>query len=246
MTASILGWYLAILSHWGLWGVTALMAMESSILPVPSEFVIPPAVYLEHLIHHSMPIAVLLVAVTGTLGSLLGSLAMYGIARVLGRPLIWKYGKYLGFSKEKLLRVERLIAQYGAGGVVVSRLLPVARHLIGIPAGMMGMRLRTYLLATLAGSSVWCTVLAIFGVLMTHDIAQVLQHGSNIASQEYRLAFQHLSQVTGGIFALVVALYAIFFWCSRLKRAHQQESPLTIAADSPVSTQSVSVSTHID
>jgi membrane protein DedA with SNARE-associated domain len=185
--------------------------------------------------------AVLLVAVTGTLGSLLGSLAMYGVARALGRPLIWKYGRYLGFSQEKLLRVERLVAQYGAGGVVVSRLLPVARHLIGIPAGMMGMRLRTYLLATLAGSALWCTVLAIFGVLMAHDIAQVLQHGSNMASQEYRLAFQHLSQVTGGIFALVATLYGIFFWCSRMKRAPQQEIPVAVPTDSPVSTRSAGV-----
>jgi membrane protein DedA with SNARE-associated domain len=196
----------------------ALMAMESSILPVPSECVIPPAVFLEYRIHHSMPLAVLLVAATSTLGSLLGSLAMYGAARAFGRPLILTYGKYIGLSREKLLRVERLVAQYGAGGIVLSRLLPVARHLIGIPAGMMGMRLRTYLLATFAGSALWCTVLAIFGMLMAHDIAQVLQHGNNLASVAYQQAFRHLSQVTGGIISLVVVLYGIFFWCSRRKR----------------------------
>lgn len=218
MIETILGWYLSVLSHWGLWGVVTLMAMESSILPVPSECVIPPAVYLAYQIHHSMPLAMLLVALTGTIGSLLGSLAMYGVARALGRPLILKYGKYIGFSTEKLLRVERLVAQYGAGGIIASRMLPVARHLIGIPAGLMGMRLCTYLLATLVGSVLWCTVLAIFGVLMTHDIAQVLQHGSNVASADYQLACRHLSQVTGGIFALVVLLYGIFFWCSRGKR----------------------------
>ncbi|HEX2950535.1 MAG TPA: DedA family protein, partial [Armatimonadota bacterium] len=116
MTAALLGWYLSVLSHWGLWGVVALMAMESSVLPVPSECVIPPAVYLE--MHHTMPIAVLLVAVAGTLGSLLGSLVLYGVARALGRPLIWRYGKFIGLSHEKLTRVERLVARYGASGIV--------------------------------------------------------------------------------------------------------------------------------
>ena len=88
---------------------------------------------------------------------------MYWAARLLGRPVITRFGRYVGIGQAKLEMAERWCARYGAPGVFLSRLLPVIRHLIGIPTGILRMDFRRYVLATVAGSFLWCTVLAWLG-----------------------------------------------------------------------------------
>ncbi|MBX6326629.1 MAG: DedA family protein, partial [Chthoniobacterales bacterium] len=111
------------------------MAMESSIFPVPSEIVIPPAAFLAA--QGKLNFAGVVLA--GTLGSYLGSAITYWVARLVGRPLIVKYGRFALVTPEKLERAEHFLARYEAGGVFFARLLPVVRHLISIPAGIVRM-----------------------------------------------------------------------------------------------------------
>lgn len=144
---------------WGYFGVAVLMAMESSILPVPSEIVIPPAAYWATQGRMSL----VGVVIAGTIGSFVGSMVMYFVSRRFGRPFLLRYGKWFFVSPDKLERAERFLARYETGGVFFARLLPVVRHLIGIPAGIVRMRVVPYAIATIVGSAVWCTVLAWFG-----------------------------------------------------------------------------------
>ncbi|MDZ4772205.1 MAG: DedA family protein [Planctomycetota bacterium] len=140
-------------------GVVLLMAAESSILPVPSEIVIPPAAYWAS----QGKMNIVGVVVAGTIGSLIGALIMYYVSRKFGRPFLLRHGKWFFVSPEKLERAERFLARYETGGVFFARLLPVVRHLIGIPAGIVRMKVVPYAIATTLGSAIWCTILAWFG-----------------------------------------------------------------------------------
>jgi membrane protein DedA with SNARE-associated domain len=153
-------WYLSALSHGGYWLIGALMALESTIVPIPSETIIPPAAYLARTQGNLSVVGVVLAA---TLGSWAGASIMYWGARWLGRPLVMRLGPYVGLSVAKIELAERWSAHYGWAGVFFSRLLPVIRHLIGIPGGILRMDFRWYSAATLAGSLLWCSVLGWLG-----------------------------------------------------------------------------------
>ena len=149
------GW----VEHWGYLGVVALMAMESSIFPVPSEVVIPPAAYWAAQGKMSFWGVVL----AGTLGSYLGSAITYWISRWLGRLVVVKFGRYFFVSEAKLERAEHFVHRYAAGGIFFARLLPVVRHLISIPAGIVRMNFAVFSAMTIVGSFIWCWILAEFG-----------------------------------------------------------------------------------
>src|SRR3954451_22325792 len=143
----------------GYLGIIILMAMESSIFPVPSEIVIPPAAFLAAQGKLSFTGVVL----AGTIGSYLGSAITYWISRLIGRPLILKYGRFVFVPPQKLERAELWLARYEAGGVFFARLLPVVRHLISIPAGIVNMKFSVFSLVTIVGSGIWCWILAYLG-----------------------------------------------------------------------------------
>ncbi|HEY3417990.1 MAG TPA: DedA family protein [Armatimonadota bacterium] len=219
----LLQWYFGILGQFGLLGVVVLMAMESSIFPVPSELVVPPAAYLEsHVKGGALPLT-LLVILAGTVGSFIGASVTYWISRWIGRPLIVKYGKYILIPEHKLRVAERWVAQYGASGIFFARLLPVVRHLISIPAGLADLRFRTFAIMTFLGSAIWCTVLTIFGLVMAHDMAMVVREGINLESAGYKHAFQNLTLGTIGLVAVMGILYALVI---RRQHAPTAEEPM--------------------
>src|SRR5689334_17576930 len=123
----IVDWYLATLKSGGYPLIALLMAIESSVVPLPSEVVIPPAAHLAHT--GQIPLSIWGIVVAGTIGSWLGATVMYWIARVGGRPLLFRYGRYVFISPEKIHGAERWAEHYGAMGIFISRLLPVVRHL---------------------------------------------------------------------------------------------------------------------
>lgn len=159
-------WYVGTLDSGGYPLVVLLMVVESSFLPLPSELVIPPAAHLAHTQgRFSMPGLVM----AGTLGSWIGASLMYWGARWAGRPLVLRYGKFFLVGADKVEAAERWAARFGPAGIFVSRLLPVVRHLIGIPAGIVRMDFKKYSIFTVAGSALWCGVLCWLGVVAGRD-----------------------------------------------------------------------------
>lgn len=191
----LLDWYLRSLESGGLWLVGFLMVIESTVLPIPSELVIPPAA---HLAHTKGGMTIWGVVLAGTIGSWLGATIMYWLARVAGRPLALRYGRYVFIPPAKIEGAERWASHYGSMGIFISRLLPVVRHLIGIPAGIVRMDYLRFSLFTLLGSAVWCSVLSWVGVKMGED----LQKTENMTHT--------LSIWCGGLVLAIGALYYLF------------------------------------
>lgn len=169
LTRSLVEWYQSALATGGYPLVALLMAVESSILPVPSEAVIPPAAHLAYT--HQIPLSWPGIVIAGMIGSWVGATIMYWTARLGGRPLLRRYGPYVLVTPQKVEGAERWAAHYGSVGIFLSRLVPVVRHLIGIPAGIVRMNYRTFSLYTLLGSGIWCAVLCYVGIKMGQDEA---------------------------------------------------------------------------
>ena len=156
---------------WGYAGVFVLMAMESSIIPVPSEIVMPPAAFWAA--QGRMSLAGVILA--GTAGSYFGSIISYGVSRAVGQPLLQKYGKYFLLPPAKLKLAETWIQQFGTLGVFTARLLPVVRHLVSIPAGALKMPVGNFSLATTLGAGIWCAILSWFGQEVIGGSPELLQ-----------------------------------------------------------------------
>jgi membrane protein DedA with SNARE-associated domain len=189
---------------WGYWGVILLMALESSIVPVPSEVVIPPAAYWAVYGRHGGPPPMTLggVIAAGTVGSWIGSVVSYGLSRWVGRAVIIRWGKYFFCPPEKLERAERFLARYEASGVFFARLLPVVRHLISIPAGIVRMPFGKFSAMTTAGAALWCFVLAWFGVKVAERNPQLLDNPAALVH-----AIKHEIWWIAGAAAVVGGLY---------------------------------------
>jgi membrane protein DedA with SNARE-associated domain len=190
----------------GYLGIIVLMAMESSIFPVPSEIVIPPAAFLAA----QGKLSFIGVVVAGTLGSYLGSAITYWASRLIGRPLIVRYGRFVFVSPKKLEQAEQWLARYEAGGVFFARLLPVVRHLISIPAGIVRMNFGLFSLVTIAGSALWCWILAYLG-----DKAYRLEP-QLLTSPE---ALEHfIRQQSKGILLLIAVFAGLYMLALRLMK----------------------------
>jgi len=155
MLEQFIDWLLNTLLALGYPGILALMAMESSVLPVPAELVMPPAGYWVAKAQMNATAAL----ASGVLGSILGSVVTYGLAHYLGRPLVRRYGRFVLISERALERSERYFAAHGEISVLLGRMLPVVRHLISIPAGLARMSLPPFILYTGLGAFLWCGVL---------------------------------------------------------------------------------------
>jgi membrane protein DedA with SNARE-associated domain len=162
MLTSFFHWLADTILALGYPGIVVLMAIESSVLPLPSELVMPPAGYLAA---KGQMNGVLAVA-AGTLGSVIGALVNYGLALFVGEPLLRRYGKYVLVSGRSLDRSEAFFRRHGEISTLIGRLLPVVRHLISIPAGVSRMRLRRFVLFTALGAGIWSAVLTYLGYVI--------------------------------------------------------------------------------
>lgn len=172
MMHTLVKWLLDTIGSMGYPGILILMAMESSIIPVPSEFVMPPAGYLAFQGKMNMGLAIL----CGTVGSLVGAYANYFASHYLGRPLIIKYGKYVLIPPEKFEKVEHFFLKHGEISTFIGRLLPVVRHLISIPAGLAGMNHLKFSLYTLLGAGIWCSILTLIGYFIGENEKLIKQY----------------------------------------------------------------------
>lgn len=165
MLHDLIAWYFERTLEFGYLGVAAMMALESTIVPIPSEVIIPPAAFwaAQGKLDYTG------VVLAGTVGSVVGAVLMYLASKYLGRPLLIRYGRFVRITPDKIEAAERFVARYETGGIFFARLLPVVRHLIGIPAGLVRMPLGPYILMTTLGSALWCTVLTWFGATVLGD-----------------------------------------------------------------------------
>lgn len=165
--SKVLLWYDANMNYTA---VGALMTLESSFIPFPSEVVIPPAVYIASNPDSRSGMKLWLIVLIGTLGAMLGAYINYFLSRWLGRPIIYafadsKLGHILQLSKEKVQRAETYFNDHGNISTLVGRLIPVIRQLISIPAGLSKMNIAAFSLFTFIGAAVWNCILALLGYL---------------------------------------------------------------------------------
>mgnify|MGYP001022998242 FL=1 len=153
-----------ILHHLNYFWVTVLMAIESSFIPFPSEVVVPPAAYKAA----TGEMDLFLVILFATIGSDIGALVNYYLAKYLGRPIVYKFaasrlGRLCLLSPEKVEKAEGYFVKNGVTSTLVGRLVPGIRQLISIPAGLSGMPVDRFLLYTTIGAGAWNVVLALLG-----------------------------------------------------------------------------------
>lgn len=202
-----MGWVEA----WGYLGVVLLMAMESSIIPVPSEVVVPPAAIMAA--QEVSDMSFWGVVLAGTVGSYLGSVVMYVMALLMGRPLIMRFGKYFFMPPHKVETAEGFMRKYSAPGIFFSRFLPVIRHLISIPAGLARVNFMVFSLTTIAGSAIWCAVLAWFGDKVGREHPGILNSPDELVHAVK--SESHL--IVAGVL-LLAALYSLMKYMTREKK----------------------------
>lgn len=200
MLHEAINWLINTIGAMGYPGIFLLMAMESSVIPIPSELVMPPAGYLAQRGEMNMVVAIL----CGTVGSLVGAYANYFAAHYLGRPLLLKYGKYVWITEEKFAKVESFFLRHGEISTFIGRLLPVIRHLISLPAGLAGMHHWKFSLYTLLGAGIWCTVLTLIGYVI---------------GKEQALIMRYSHQAVIGVVLFSSILIAVYVWRQRRGRA---------------------------
>lgn len=198
-------WYSENMNYWS---ITALMTIESSFIPFPSEVVIPPAAYVAGRqgstlnVSDSYTLNVALIVLFGTLGALLGAVINYLLAMWLGRPIIYKFadsklGRLLLLSSEKVAKAERYFNDHGKTSTFVGRLIPGIRQLISIPAGLARMNFWSFIGFTALGAGIWNIALALLGWL-AHGQANLIDEYS------HELSYLALALLGAGVVFLVV------------------------------------------
>lgn len=154
-----LDWLAEIYANLGYVEIIWLMALESSLFPVPSELVMIPAGYRAQagLLDPWLCIA------CGALGSVIGASANYLLGRYLGRAFLINYGHYVLVDRARYEEAERMFLRNANLATFVGRLLPVVRHLISLPAGVFSMPWPAFIAITAVGSALWCAVLVALG-----------------------------------------------------------------------------------
>lgn len=159
MLHTMISWLVETIGTLGYPGIFLLMAVESSVIPFPSEVVMPPAGYLVF----QGKLNPWLVVLAGGLGSLAGAYANYFGALYLGRPLLLQYGRFVGLAEVKLEKAEQFFRKHGEISTFIGRLLPLIRQLISVPAGLARMNHARFAAYTALGASIWCAVLTWVG-----------------------------------------------------------------------------------
>ncbi len=162
LLADIVAWLVSTVGKMGYTGITALMFLESSFFPFPSEVVMPPAGYLAW--KGEMNLWAVLLA--GIAGSILGAIFNYWIAVKFGRPFLLKFGKYFFVSPESIDKADKFFEKHGHISTLVGRLLPVIRQYISLPAGIARMPMKTFILFTAIGAGAWVAVLTFLGYIL--------------------------------------------------------------------------------
>ena len=185
----VITWYSA---HMNYASITALMAVESSFIPFPSEVVIPPAAFVAGqpdsvlCTTGNYPVDVLLIILFGTLGAMIGAIINYGLSVWLGRLVIYKFadsrlGHLCLLSSEKIQRAEAYFREKGNVSTFVGRFIPGIRQLISIPAGLSRMHFGAFLWWTFLGAFIWNCILAILGYVAAGQMDLIKEYSHELS-----------------------------------------------------------------
>jgi membrane protein DedA with SNARE-associated domain len=172
--------------------ITALMAVESSFIPFPSEVVIPPAAFVAGqpdsvlCTTGNYPVDVLLIILFGTLGAMIGAIINYGLSVWLGRIVIYKFadsrlGHLCLLSSEKIQRAEEYFREKGNVSTFVGRFIPGIRQLISIPAGLSRMHFGAFLWWTFLGAFIWNCILAVLGYVAAGQMDLIKEYSHELS-----------------------------------------------------------------
>ena len=172
--------------------ITALMAVESSFIPFPSEVVIPPAAFVAGqpdsvlCTTGNYPVDVLLIVLFGTLGAMIGAIINYGLSVWLGRIVIYKFadsrlGHLCLLSSEKIQRAEEYFREKGNVSTFVGRFIPGIRQLISIPAGLSRMHFGAFLWWTFLGAFIWNCILAVLGYVAAGQMDLIKEYSHELS-----------------------------------------------------------------
>lgn len=209
MVEQFLAWLVETISRLGYTGIVVLMAIESSVIPLPSEAVMPPAGYLVAMGRMNGWLAM----GSCILGGLLGSYANYWVASRVGRWFFVRYGRWVLVSEKSLDRSERFFQRHGPIAVFIARLFPVLRHLVSIPAGIARMPVGLFFLYTGAGAGLWGAILM--------GIGWVIGKEGRKLSPEQVTTYSHRAVLI--LIPAVAVLIAAYVWRHR-RRARADAS----------------------
>lgn len=217
-TEKLYFWFKDNMSYWT---IILLMAIESSIVPLPSEVVVPPAAYFS--LQAGSDLNFWLVIVTATIGAYLGSAINYGLSMLIGRPVFYafadsKVGHLFLLNREKLERAEDYFRRKGSISIFFGRLLPAVRHLISIPAGLSRMNFGTFSLYTALGAGLWNVVLALLGYLLYLAVPDDTQLFAKL--EEY----SHYLKIAGFILLGAAIIFIIYKVRKNKKKKEEQET----------------------
>lgn len=205
--AALSAFVIHVISSGGYLGIIALMAIESACIPLPSEIIMPFSGYLVYTGRFHL----LWVATVGAIGCNVGSAIAYAIGYYGGRPLVEKYGSYLLISKRELDWADHFFARYGDVTVFFSRLLPVVRTFIALPAGIARMPQLRFHVYTFVGSWPWCLGLAYVGMKLGERWE---------TDPRLRLWFHRFDVVIGAAIAAGIVWFVWSHWQHRIRRSN--------------------------
>jgi membrane protein DedA with SNARE-associated domain len=184
-------WIQGIVRDVGYPGVFVLITLESTLIPIPSELVMPFAGFMASQGELSLPVLLII----NSVAALIGSGICYWIGVIGGRPFLEKYGKFFLVRPHDIARTEAFFARHGKKTILIGRFVPVIRHVISVPAGIARMPLRSFFLQTFLGSTIWGGALIVLGYYV----------GANWES--FAKPLKRVDLLIGGI--LVLALVAL-------------------------------------
>jgi len=168
----LMGFITSLVSSIGYPGIAILMMLESMVAPVPSEAVMPFVGFLVYAGKFNL----IFVIIASSIGSILGSLVSYYVGFYGGKPLVLKVGKYLLLEEKHLDLATAFFQKYGSITIFVSRFVPVMRHLISIPAGIGKMNKKKFFVYTLAGATIWNSILVYFGIRLGEKWTEISKY----------------------------------------------------------------------
>ncbi len=187
-----------IVGQMGYIGIFIMMFVESTFFPFPSEVAMIPAGYLASQGGMNLYLAIF----TGVMGSLIGALFNYYLARVYGRKAVLRFGKYFFFNEEKLNKMEEFFKKHGSFSTLTSRLIPAVRQFISLPAGLSKMPLTPFITYTTIGAGIWVVVLTLLGFFI---------------GENQELLKEYLHQIVIVTLGVIVFATAIYIWFTKKK-----------------------------